>query len=224
MDLVLKDAAIKMRRAGKTYTEIREALGKIPKSTLSTWLQKVELTATQKQHILNKMAQAGDRGRQKGGWTNHKKRLDRIAAIKDDAQNEFQTLLKRPIFLPGLTLYLAEGSKTTQYFQFMNSNPNLNRLMIRWLNVIGCVPLDKIKLRLYTHRIYINEKYELYWSKTLKMPLRQFYKTVYKPTPHTVQKNPQYKGCLRIEIGGSELFWKIMTWGDMMYKLFTDSK
>lgn len=74
------------------------------------------------------------------------------------------------------------------------------------------IPKDKIRLGLYIHKIYAHENCEKFWSKRTGMPLKNFCKTIYKPTPHKVKRNPDYKGCLRIQCGGVELFRRFLGW------------
>lgn len=217
MNLALKQRAIRLRRAGKTYSEIKKAIGPLPKSTLSNWLKNIELTLTQKQRIRQKISDRSALGRQRGGWRNHQKRLERIANIQKAAKKEFVHFKGSHLFLSGLLLYLAEGSRKIERFQFMNSDPYLVKFMAIWLKEFGGITRSGIRARLYTHEVYANENNEKFWSNFLNIPSAQFYKTIYKPTPHSVKKNTEYKGCLRIEIAGSELYWKIMKWRDMLY-------
>ncbi|MBP9686259.1 MAG: hypothetical protein KBD66_00485 [Candidatus Doudnabacteria bacterium] len=221
MNLKLKQKAISLRKLGKTYAEIQTTLGSIPKGTLSTWLKSVELSTIQKKRILERMKIGAAKGRQKGGWRNRELSLERIENIKQSAIMNFGLLSHDPLFIMGVTLYWAEGSKTNRSFQFMNSDIRLVKLMLAWLHSIGKIPSDRVKLRLYTHRIYSHLHHESYWSKELGIPLSQFKKTVYKATPHTSAKNPDYKGCMRLEVSGSELFWKIIAWEQMVYTQFT---
>lgn len=206
-----------MRKGGKTYSEIRLALGHLPKSTLSNWLKPVELTFKQRLRIAQKIVGGSTLGRQRGGWKNHEKRLARIAAIQKVAAKEFAGLKNDHFFVPGLLLYLAEGSKKAERFQFMNSDPHLVRYMQLWLHGVAKIKNEDIRSRLYTHKFYAHDNHEKFWSDFLKIPLAQFYQTIYKPTGHRIKKNPSYRGCIRIEIGGSELYWKIMKWRDLLY-------
>lgn len=215
----LKPAAIKLRKKGRTFTEIQVELGAIPKGTLSGWLRNIEITESQKKRIKKLMFTKGMHGRQKGAWANHEKRIKRLAAIKEHASAEYSLLLKDPLFTTGLVLYLAEGSKKTESFQFMNSDPYLIKLMIQWIMVVSTIDFASLRFRLYIHDLYSNENCETYWVKTLGAEPGQFLKTVYKPTGREYKKNPAYKGCLRIEVkGGSELYWKTMAWRDCLYE------
>ena len=218
--LEIKTRALSLRKQGKTYSEIQEMLGPLPKSTLSGWLKMIELTEIQKKHIQQKIINRSALGRQKGGWTNHKKRLARISAIQMKAKKEYAFLSGDRLFLVGIALYSAEGSRKIERFQFMNSDPFLIKIMLKWIRIFGTVSFKNIKARLYIHGIYARENHEKFWSSFLNIAPTQFQKTILKPTTHKVKKNPEYKGCLRIETSGSELYWKMMTWRELFYKEF----
>lgn len=211
--------AIKLRKQGKTYNEIREILGPIPKGTLSGWFKNIQLTAEQKKAIEKRIKDGGELGREKAAWANRNKRLMRIKRIKEEALQDWKDLNNHPLFIGGLLLYLAEGSKKNESFQFMNSDPNLIKLMMRWLSLTADVNHEDYQVRLYIHRPYADENLEKFWAKTLSLTFNQFAKTVYKPTPHNIKRNPKYKGCLRLTVKGrpSELYWRVMAWRDALY-------
>lgn len=214
-----KTQAIKLRKQGKTFTEIQAELGFINKGTLSGWVKNIELTKVQKNRIKILMTEKGLVGRQIGAWKNHEKRIVRLATIRKQASVEYATLLKQPFFLPGLVLYLAEGSKKTENFQFMNSDPYLITLMIKWILGVTDISFANLHFRLYIHEIYAHENCELFWAESLGAKPEQFMKTIYKPTGREYKKNPSYKGCLRIESpDGSMLYWRTMTWRDCLYE------
>src|SRR3989338_9469024 len=119
MKLDLKMRAIELRKQGGTYSEIRAEIGPISKNSLSRWLRSIELTAEQEDRIKNKSLTLGHIGRLKGSRRNHEKRLERLSKIHAKAKLSFPILCKNPRFLPGLELYLAEGSKKTERFEFM---------------------------------------------------------------------------------------------------------
>ena len=218
--LEIKTKAVSLRKRGKTYSEIQEALGPLPKGTLSGWLKTIELTETQKKRIQDKILNRSALGRQKGGWTNHQNRLTRISTIKTEARKEFASFSNNKLFLVGIALYSAEGSRKIERFQFMNSDPSLIKIMLKWIHRFGPASFKNIKARLYIHKIYAHEDHEKFWSSFLDIKPSQFQKTILKPTLHRVKKNPKYKGCLRIETSGSELYWKMMTWRELFYKKF----
>jgi len=216
MRLEDKTKAIQLRKSGFSYNEIRAEIPKLSKSTISNWLNGVELSAIQKERIVNKMKNALERGRIKGAWSNQKKRQNQIQEIQGKAEKEFEELSQYPLFSVGVALYFAEGSHKFKRFQFTNSNDLIIRLMLKWLREICKITDDEITLRLYIHEIYSYENCEEYWSNITRIPKNMFLKTIYKPAPHKLKKNPYYKGCLKIEVRGSELYWKVHKWQNML--------
>lgn len=211
MRLKEKNQAIEMRKRGMSYSEIASSMNNVPKSTLSSWLQGVELTESQKDRILRKVSNAAARGRVKGAWTNRDKANERIKLIQEGAEKTFEQLKGNPLFMTGIALYWAEGTKKSRWFQFTNSDPLMIRLMMQWLRYLN-VADELIKIRLYIHEIYKDENCEKFWLDICNLPESCILKTVYKPNSHVVKKNIDYKGCCRIEISKSEIYWKIDRW------------
>ncbi|MFH1188039.1 MAG: hypothetical protein V1688_04245 [bacterium] len=215
-----RNKAIELHLKGKTYNEIREIIPNLSKSTLCSWLKNIQLTTEQKYHIQEKITRGRDKARLKGAWANQEKKIKSILAAKFEARQTFPELMRKPLFITGLALYWAEGSKTQEHFQFMNSDPYAIKIMVRWLIDFCQIPKDSIKFRLYIHKIYAHEACENFWSKIIDVQASTFQKTVYKPTPHKVKKNPNYKGCMRVSCGGVELFRKVMGWKELFVEYF----
>ena len=213
----LKEKAIILRRQGRTFSEIQAEIGSIPKSTLSNWLKNIELTNEQTLRIKQVMFEGGHSGRYAGSEKNRQLRIERLAHIQKAAASDYLRFHVKPAFLAGLTLYLAEGSKKTERFMFMNSDPYLMKCMVEWAEKYGEVKRENMRFRLYIHHQYADENCELFWENRLKAKPEQFLKTVYKPSERVYKKNPAYKGCLRMEVLGSELYWRTMAWRTCFY-------
>lgn len=207
--------AIKLRKLGKTYQEIREEMPDIPKSTLSHWFKYLELTPKQQKILAERTNRRRAKAIYLASKTNRENRIYRMNETISKAKVEVPKLIRNPLFLLGLTLYWCEGDQKAGYFKFMNSDPRIIKIMIKWLNDICKIPKKDLQLRLYIHKIYKNEYPEKFWSKELNIPLSQF-KITYKPTPHKVKRNPNYKGCLGIICGGVGLFRKFLGWRNGM--------
>jgi len=149
-----------------------------------------------------------------------KKKQERIQRIIRIAEKEYYHLSKNPLFLIGLILYWVEGSRKHEAFQFTNSDPSAIKAMIKWLTEIHKIPNEKIKFRVYIHKIYAHENCEKFWSNITDIPVKNFQKTIYKPTPHKIKKNQDYKGCVQIRVFNTEFFWKVMGWIQMLVKEF----
>jgi len=222
MKLRLEDKrkAIELRIRGKTYKEIRAIIPNLPKSTLSGWLRNVRLTKEQGARLKKHLQEITYNARIKTAWTKKKKKQERIQKIFEEAKKEYPLLSKNPFFLIGLTLYWAEGSKSSECVQFSNSDPRLIKIMMKWFRKICKIPEEKIKTHIYIHRVYRKENCEKFWSKVTNIPLSRFGKTTLKPTPHKIKKNLDYKGVCRIDISDVNLLRKIIGWQQALYEIF----
>lgn len=217
-----KKLAIQLRIRGGTYNEIREIIPNLSKSTLSYWLANFKLSIKQRRVLEKHIKQKSYDARVKSAWTKKIKKQDKINRIILEAKEEYQLLKKNPLFLVGLSLYWAEGARKISYpnFQFTNSDPEMVKIMIKWIIEICKIPKSKIKMRVYIHKVYANEKCEEFWSKVSGIPMKMMKKTIYKPTPHKSKKNPDYKGCIQLRVFKTEFFWRVIGWIQNLSKEF----
>ncbi|MBI2638493.1 helix-turn-helix domain-containing protein [Candidatus Peregrinibacteria bacterium] len=216
MKLKEKQFAILLRKQGKSYKEILSEIPHVSKSTISKWLSKLHLS--QKEHTLlqKNIGERIHKGLLKALATKRNVKQRRIEKIRVQAQKTFAKCFTDPFFISGIILYWAEGAKTTERVLFMNSDPRLITLMLRWFQKFLKIAKERFRLRLYIHRIYANENLERFWQDIIQLPARQFLKTIYKPTPHTIKKNPLYCGCIRIDAGGVNEFHMIKFWEELL--------
>ena len=146
----VRSEAVKLRREGKTYDEIRRKLG-VSKSSLSLWLRDLYLTDEQRDVLLSKLATAPMRR----GATNRARREAVRAGIRARAAEEIRFVTDRELFLLGAILYWAEGAKAkmwrpSQCVSFINSDPRLVRLFLHWLHGFG-IPRSRFSFRISIH-------------------------------------------------------------------------
>jgi len=221
MRLEDKQKAIDLRRRGKTYSEIIHVIPNLPKSTLSGWVKNVKLTKEQQSKLFENIKKRTHIANVKGIWSKRLKSQRETRRLICEARREFPALSVNPLFLIGLTLYWAEGGRKTDTFQFSNSDPFIIKTMIKWLRKFCNISKKEIKPRIFIHKIYAHENCEKFWSKITSIPISQFQKTIYKPTPHTIKRNLSYKGCVQIRLSkGAQLFKKIIGWEKELIKLF----
>ncbi len=208
--------AIVLRRKGLTYREILKVLP-VAKSSLSLWLGKLPLSGEEKKFLKRNKDGNMSRGRIAAAVANHRHRLERDEVLFIRARAEFENLKSNPLFFVGVALYWAEGSKRTSNFQFVNSDDEMMQVMILWIEQFLKIPRRELKVRLFIHRPYAHEQCEKQWSERLRIPISNFQKTIYKPTGRLVKKRPDYRGCLRIEIG-PVIFLRLMRfWQRMLF-------
>jgi hypothetical protein len=205
MKSVLRQKAIELRKKGNTYSEILRVVP-VAKSTLSEWLSAVGIARSQKQAFTEKKRLAS----LKGGQARRKQRIDLSNKIVAVAENEIGRLTKRELWLIGIALYWAEGSKEKEKYpgsglSFSNSDWAMISLFLRWLLEIIGVSKDDISCEIYLHDSYRDDvaRFQEFWSEKTGLPLNYF-DTVYfkKNKIKTKRKNigDLYNGQLRVKV------------------------
>ena len=207
MKLQQKIEAIKLRRQGKSYKEIRQKIT-VSKGTLSLWLKDVELTEAQKHRLYYTLKQQNV-----FRIARKKQRIKKELQIKivESATEEAKQFIHDPLFLAGLMLYWAEGDKSdaSETVKITNSDPNMIKLIMRWFREICKVPEQKFRICLHIHTLHCRKDIEKYWAQITNIPLTQFYKTQIKPTTLKHRRNPLYDGTCAVVICNKNLFRKI---------------
>ncbi len=205
-----KIQAIKLRKTGKSYGEIRKQVN-VSKATLSMWLRDIKLTPDQEKRIYVEL-------RQKNAYrmakSNQQKRVKNTEKIIKEARQEAVKFFKNPLFISGLMLYWAEGDKseTQERVKFTNSDPRMIGLAMRWFRDICEVPEEKFRACVYIHSLHSRENIESYWSKITGIPINQFFKTQIKQTSLKQRRNKLYEGTFAITVSNKNLFRKIKGW------------
>ncbi len=170
-----KSEAIKMRKDGASYSQIKERL-KVSKSSLSLWLHDMPLSEKRLRELRDWSAVRIEKFQN----TMRGKREDRWRKVRKRAAKDIKTLSKRELLIAGLFLYWGEGGKTMlASTSLSNTDPAMLRFFIFWLQAFG---VSKNRLRVHIH-LYadMDIKKELrYWSKALDLPLTSFTKPYIK--------------------------------------------
>lgn len=216
-----KETAIKLRKKGFSYSEILEEIP-VAKSTLSLWLRDVGLAKKQKQRLTEKRIAAALRGAK----AKKDQRLAITKEIKDKARNEVGKLSYRELWLIGVALYWAEGTKEKEYRRgekvtFFNSDPEMVLLFSKWLKVICLVKPQDLTYDLYIHETANWKKAQLFWSRILSISSQKIKIYFKKHKINTKRRNTgsDYHGLLRIKVKRSiNLNRKIAGWIEGIYK------
>lgn len=218
----LKREAIKLRKEGCSLKEIKNALG-VSKGSVSVWVRDVELNEDQKNRLKEKgqMFNVIEKRRR----TRLQRETLRRQAIISTAKKDIKKLSEKELWLIGIMLYWAEGSKTDRgVVQFTNSDPEMIKLMMTFFRNICKVPEEKFRghIHIHPHLDYIAA--ERYWSSVIKLPLGQFYKTYRKMNKSSKHKRDTLPfGTLDIYICNKELFLKICGWVKGIYYSYPSS-
>ena len=213
-----KARAVKLRKKGLSYLEIREYLP-VAKSTLSLWLRDIPLTKKQ----IRRLRIKGGRFQHLASQANKRKRIERTQRILTQARSEIGAIDKNALQIIGTVLYWAEGSKQKPYDPsigtiFSNSDPLMVRVYLKWLREIVNIKTGELDIEIYIHKSYGKNRKALtaYWSKVTGFPPSLFGKIRYKRNKvRSYRKNrgKNYWGVLRVSVRKSvDLNRRITGW------------
>ncbi|MFJ9537217.1 hypothetical protein ACIRPX_08190 [Streptomyces sp. NPDC101225] len=209
----LRDRARELRLQGRTYDQIQVELG-CSKSSISLWVRDLPRPERRAPSEQAKLAA--------------RKRWEHELAIRDEkrrrtkeaAEEQIGELSDRDLFMAGVALYWAEGSKDKPYDRrenviFVNSDPGVIQLYLAWLGLLG-VDRGRLAYRVMIHLTADVEGAKRYWADLVGVDVSAFQKTTIKRhNPRTVRKNvgDDYRGCLVIRVAqGTELYRRIEGW------------
>ncbi|EKD80470.1 MAG: hypothetical protein ACD_40C00082G0002 [uncultured bacterium] len=195
--------AREMRRNGKSIREIAKVLD-VSKSSVSLWCRDIILTPEQIKILIENDSDGAIRGRIKS-WELHKtERQERVNKYGNIGSRKVGQISKRDLLLVGVALYWAEGSKTGRRIIFVNSDPGMIFLFIRWMR--ECFDIQMVD---FSCRVQINESHahrigeiEEYWVSITGVPLSQFTKPnlIHAVSKKHYDSPNSYYGVLAIKV------------------------
>jgi len=192
---LLKAKAIKFRKGGLSYNEIKEKLV-VSKSTLSYWLKSIHLKPEYRKRFYTNRIQNLARGPQ----SQKERRSREIEKIIEEAEKEIKVPLSFEAYrLMGAALYWAEGSKGN-VFEITNSDPYLIIFIVSWVESVFNIPARNLKARLNIYPQQNESKIKKFWSDLTDIPLKNFGKTYVKPLSKGYKKNDLYHGTIKIYV------------------------
>ncbi|MFE5220825.1 hypothetical protein ACFQ9U_24510 [Streptomyces sp. NPDC056568] len=209
----VKAKARELRLRGWTYDRIEAELG-CSRSSVSLWVR--DLPKPEPRYTPEEQ-----RALMKAGLTRLREAQDsERESVRAAAGQETGGLSDRELFLTGVALYWAEGSKSKPYDRrervvFVNSDPGVIEVYLAWLDLLG-VSRDRL-----TYRILIHESADItaaheYWAGIAGVAVSAFAKpTLKRHNPRTVRKNTGdgYRGCLVVGVAkGADLYNRIEGW------------
>lgn len=175
--------ARELRRKGESIREIAKKVG-ISRGSSSVWCRDIILTNDQLEALVQRDKLGGARGRVVAAELAKKRKNERVSFNKNVGFEKIGVISNRELFLIGIALYWAEGSKgiRSERFVFVNSDPKMIVIMIRWLRECAHVSDDDIVCRVginEAHQARISEV-ERHWSEITGIPLSQFKRASFK--------------------------------------------
>ncbi|NUQ98743.1 MAG: hypothetical protein HOY79_20045 [Streptomyces sp.] len=209
----LREKARELRLQGWTYDQIEAELG-CSRSSVSLWVRdlprpKPRYTPEEQRALM----QEGLARRRAADNEERKK-------TKLGARREIGELTDRELFMAGVALYWAEGSKSKPYDRreraiFVNSDPGVIQTYLAWLDLLD-VNRERLGFRVLIHESADIDAAHRFWAEIAEVDTSVFAKpTLKKHNPKTVRKNTgdDYHGCLVIGVARSaDLYNRIEGW------------
>ncbi|MEV8286577.1 hypothetical protein ACFC7A_22885 [Streptomyces niveus] len=208
----LREKARELRLRGLTYDQIQLELG-CSKSSISLWVRDLPKPPKRSREEASAIARRG--------WEATLQRRERERQeTKRTAAESIGDLSERELFLLGIGLYWAEGTKDKPHARrervaFVNSDPGMIRIFLAWLDLLE-VPRQQHKYHLLIHENADVAEAETYWADVTQSRVEDFGKTTLKKhNPKTVRKNTggTYRGCLVVHVQQSaDLYRRVEGW------------
>lgn len=214
-----KKLALSLRKQGFSYAEILKRVP-VAKSTLSLWLRSVGLSKQQKQRLTEKKLFSIKRGWAK--W--RQQRIDLTEKVKKAARADVKKISERELWLIGVALYWAEGTKQKEHsgaqgVSFNNSDPAMIQVFLRWLRDVIKIQDSEMVFEVYVHENHKNntKKFLDYWAHIAGIEVKRLRIYFKKNKIRTNRKNigDNYRGLLRVSVRKSSILnRKISGWSE----------
>lgn len=166
--------AIRLRMEGKSYREIAKITG-ISKNSASRWCKNLKLPRSAQKILEGKTKYPKELFVK---YNQLKAKKVRIAnqKIEKNAAKEIQPLSKYELLLVGTALYWGEGYKTEKSHSicFVNSDPHMVALFLRFLREILQIPEEKLRASIRIHPNIIPKNAIKFWAQLTAIPKEQF--------------------------------------------------
>lgn len=199
----LRAEAKQLRISGRSIKQIARDLH-VSTSTVSLWCRDIKLTPQQIKQ-LEKQARDPYYGRRLSySLKQQYARKVKEELIKSEAKKEIGLLSEKEKLIAGVALYWAEGFKKDKMTGFANSDPEMIKFFLNWVENQLQIPKSEIKLRvgINEHHRGRTKEIESYWSNLTDIPLSQFHKPFYQKViwKKTYEHPEEYFGTLRVRI------------------------
>ncbi|MCI3226268.1 hypothetical protein [Streptomyces sp. NP-1717] len=208
----LRAKARELRLRGLTYDQIELELG-CSKSSISLWVRDLPKPPRRTREDASAIARRG--------WeATLKRREQERQETKRRATESIGTMSDRELFLLGVGLYWAEGSKSKPHnpqerLSFINSDPHMIRVFLAWLDLLG-VGKDRLRYHVHIHETANTASAEHFWAEIAGIAPSRLGKTaIKKHNPKTNRKNvgEDYHGCLNVRVlQSADLYRRVEGW------------
>ena len=184
-----KNRAIVLRKSGKSYNEIRDALG-IAKSTLTSWFKNQKWS----QKVKSRLAEvARENARKRMTAISHAAREKRAMVYEEHrrmARDNFRRLRGDELFMAGLMIYWGEGDNSIKngIIRVTNTDPSMLKLFRIFLRKYLPDVYIKLKAYLILYPDLNDEVCKKFWARSLGISIDRFVKSQYITGSHPTKR------------------------------------
>ncbi|MBI4253033.1 hypothetical protein HY623_02520 [Candidatus Uhrbacteria bacterium] len=216
----IKLRAQELRKKGKTYSEIRSAIGvPVPKPTLSYWLGDIVLEQNHKKRIELLSACNLAKGRSIRIRQRRELKEKNFHFLKKEFENPIRDLTVHQKKLLLALLYLGEGGKAARRAAvlFGNSDPKVIRIFLWLMRTSYAIDESKFRGTVQCRADQNIKKLERFWSKESNIPLENFLKAqIDKRSIGRPTRKKDYRGVLRIDYYSANIFHELMNLSEII--------
>ena len=171
------EQAQQFRRRGFTYAEIARICG-VSRGTVSNWLKDEDFS---KQVRADNQKRAAKENQKRLKLMHKARTAERAARYREaerSAETEFKHYRHSPLFMAGLSLYMARGDiGADNPIRFSGQNPALHRVFVRFATDFLGVERSQIHCALLLYPAHDEVRCLKHWSRKLKLSVAQFYRS-----------------------------------------------
>lgn len=205
-----------MRKQGNSYGEIMKVTNIRSKGTLNYWFKGIEINNRAKRRISRLTNDTQKKNLTEFNIRRTKNIIAENKGIFEEAEKKIGLISKRELLLIGSALYWGEGVNKTLYrgyqlVTFVNSDPNMVKIFMKFLREILGVLDENIKPGIIIHPNVVASEAKKYWSVVTGLSESSFWISVAvsKAGKHKRPMNSLAFGTIHLRVNNRRLFCRI---------------
>jgi predicted transcriptional regulator len=203
-----REEARRLRRQGMSINKIAKKLG-ISLSSASTWCRDIPLTEEQEEAL--RFSNERYEAQAKGAKANVDIHREKRRLYQEEGRQKARE--GDALHLAGCMLYWAEGSKDRNSIKFVNSDPSMMIVFVRFLREVFNIQDKQIKFRIvaYLDNGITVDEIKTFWLETLALDWTNLTKSRFGVQPKSSQQKGRklIYGVCELYVGGTNLIQHI---------------
>ncbi len=122
------------------------------------------------------------------------------------------SIAEEKLKIAGIMLYWAEGTLKGGTVDFVNSNPEMVRIFLKFLRQVCGVREDRLRIYLYAYHYQPLETIKKYWNKITGIPLYQFTRPYIRRGGLNLSNKKLPFGLIHVRYNDKKLLELIKNW------------